>query len=136
MRVIIIILLIITGCIASVNAQLFVDKVKFFEDTAVVKATLSLNFRKLFARRAKEGLIFPALFTCRLSDDFGVSDNMSVEVRGHFRREECYLPPLKLIFKNNPAAGFFRLKALKLVSTCRISMQDEQNLIKEYIIYK
>lgn len=136
MRCFIIILFVLMGCTTAVQAQLFIDKKKFFEDSSVVRATVSLNFKKLMAKSRQQGLVFPAVFTCRLANDLGVTDNISVEVRGHFRREECYLPPMRLIFKNNPNAAFFNLKALKLVSSCRVTKPDEQNLLKEYLIYK
>jgi hypothetical protein len=129
-------MLIIIAFTNRANAQQFVDKVKFFEDTAVVKATLTLNFRKLMQHVAREGLIFPATFSCKTSDSLSVNDSISVEVRGHFRRAECYIPPLKLIYKNNRQAAFYHLKTLKLVSVCYLSETDEQNLLKEYLIYK
>ncbi len=127
----------ITACCHFLAAQqVSVDKVKFFEDTSVVKATLSLNFKKLLSKVDEEGLIFPATFSCKLNEELTVTDNIAVEVRGHFRRGECYLPPLKLIYKNNRQAAFYSLKALKLVSSCRISELDDQNLLKEYLTYK
>ena len=46
------------------------------------------------------------------------------------------MPPLKLIFKNNVNAAFYHLKSLKLVSACKPNSYGEQNLLKEYIIYK
>ena len=126
----------ITTCINLATAQQVVYKVKFFEDTAVVKATLTLNFKKLLSHVGKKGLIFPATFTCSSSDNLSVNDNINVEVRGHFRRDECYIPPLKLIYKNNPRAAFYNFKSMKLVSVCQVTKQDEQNLLKEYLIYK
>ena len=119
----------------TVKAQQSVDKVKFFSDTSVVDATLSLNIKKVMAKKEKVGLIFPATFSAHL-DSSVINDPISVEVRGHFRRGFCYLPPLKLIYKNNPKAAFYHLKSLKLVSGCQVSKFDEQNLLKEYIIYK
>jgi hypothetical protein len=117
-------------------AQQFVDKVKFFKDTSVINATLAFNIKKVLVNKEKEGYIFPATFTCKLDDGLNIKDQISLEVRGHFRREHCYLPPLKLIYKNNPSAAFYHLKSLKLVSTCMPARQDDQNLLKEFLIYK
>ena len=125
--------------ISAVNVtygQKSIDKVKFFTDTSIVNATLTLNIKKVLANKAKEGIIFPATFTCKLGDSLNINDKMEVEVRGHFRRGYCYMPPLKLIYKHNPAAAFYHLKSLKLVSTCMPSKDDEQNLLKEFIAYK
>jgi len=116
--------------------QKSVNKVKFFTDTSTVNATLTLNIKKMLAKKDKVGIIFPATFTCKLGDSLNINDNMEVEVRGHFRRAYCYMPPLKLIYKHNPAAAFYHLKSLKLVSSCMPSKDDEQNLLKEFIAYK
>jgi hypothetical protein len=125
--------------ISAVNVtygQKSIDKVKFFTDTSIVNATLTLNIKKVLANKAKEGIIFPATFTCKLGDSLNINDKIEVEVRGHFRRAYCYLPPLKLIYKHNPAAAFYHLKSLKLVSSCMPARDDDQNLLKEFIAYK
>ncbi len=118
------------------NAQPLVDKVKFFSDTSVIHATLNTNFGKLLRQKYKEGTIFPASFTCKLGDSMAIHDQMAVEVRGHFRRDYCYLPPLKLLFNAVPGATLNPLKGLKLVSACRPVGMYEQYLLKEYLIYK
>ncbi|MFB9843640.1 hypothetical protein [Mucilaginibacter ginsenosidivorans] len=124
-------------CTASsmVSAQKSVDKVKFFTDTSVLNGTLSFNFKKVISNRDKEGAIFPATFICNM-EGLEVHDPIQIEVRGHFRRAHCYLPPLKLIYKNDPSAAFYQLKSLKLVSACMTSNADDQNLLKEFLIYK
>jgi hypothetical protein len=128
--------LLIISTINFTYSQQFIYKVKFFNDTSVVNAALTLNIKKVLANKSKEGYIFPATFTCKIGDSLNVNDKISVEVRGHFRREYCYLPPLKLIYKNNPSTAFYHLKSLKLVSPCRVLWTDEQNLLKEFIVYK
>jgi len=119
----------------TANAQKVVDKVKLFTDTSVLNGTLSFNFKKVISNKDKVGALFPATFICKM-EDLEVHDPIQIEVRGHFRRDHCYLPPLKLIYKNDPSAAFYQLKSLKLVSTCMTSSQDDQNLLKEYLIYK
>jgi hypothetical protein len=125
--------------IFSINvslAQKSVDKNAFFKDTSVVNATLSMNFKKIMAQREKVGAIFPANFSCKVNDSLSISDPVSLEVRGHFRRGFCYLPPLKMVFKTHPGTAFYSLKSLKLVSSCMNTNDDDQNLLKEYMCYK
>ena len=126
---------VITG-ITTTNAQKSVDKVKFFTDTAVVNATLKFNFKKIMSDKDKIGALFPATLSCKMNDGLDVNDHITLEVRGHFRRSYCYLPPLKVIFKNDSTAAFYQLKSLKLVSPCMATRPDDQNLLKEYVIYK
>jgi len=130
-----VLLFLIAGGI-NATAQQFVNKTDFFKDTSVVNATLTFNVKKLFSKKEKEGLVFPATFACKMGDSLNINDPISVEVRGHFRRGYCYLPPLKLIYKNNPAAAFYQFRSLKLVSDCIPDWPGDQNLLKEYLIYK
>jgi hypothetical protein len=120
---------------SSAYAQQTVDRKKFFQDTSMVNATLTFNVKKVMAQKDKVGNKFPATFSCKL-DSSSINDQILIEVRGHFRRGYCYLPPLKLIYKKNPSAAFYKLKMLKLVSACMPSKNDDQNLLKEYMVYK
>jgi len=127
--------LLISGISIS-YAQKVVDKKKFFQDTSLINATLTLNIKNVMAKKDKVGYIFPATFACNLGDSLNIADKVSIEVRGHFRRGYCYLPPIKMIFKSNPSAAFYHLKSLKLVNACMATRSDDQNLLKEYLIYK
>jgi hypothetical protein len=119
-----------------VYAQKFVDKVKFFQDTSIVNATLTFNMQSLFSRKFQVGLTVPATFVCKSGDTLNVDDHILLAVRGHMRREHCDMPPLKLIYKNNPAAAFYRLKTLKLVNACASTNDYDQYILKEYACYK
>src|SRR3569833_258389 len=121
--------------VAPSFAQNKMDKA-LFNDTSVINATLSMNLKKILANVDKQGKIFPATFSCKIGDSLNVNDPISLEVRGHFRRGYCYLPPLKMIFKDHPNTTLYKLKSLKLVSSCMLNVQDDQNLLKEYMCYK
>jgi len=112
-----------------------VDKVAFLNDSSVIKATLVVNMSKCFSH-SKHGDAFPGHFVTTLSDGRNVDDLIQCEIRGHFRQGFCYVPPLKLKFNYKDSATLYSLKSLKLVSECKISADNEQNLLKEYIIYK
>jgi hypothetical protein len=117
-------------------AQKTVDREKFFEDTSIVNATLTFNMGKLLSKKEKIGMIFPATFSCKSGDTIDVNDQILLEVRGHYRREHCDMPPLKVIFKKNPSAAFYELKQLKLVNACQPNTNYDQYLLKEYLCYK
>ena len=120
----------------SASSQQYVNKSRFFSDTSIVNASLTFNLKNIHSNRSKEGYIFPAVFACKIGDSLNVKDAVSLEIRGHFRRGYCYVPPLKVIFKNNPSAAFYHLKSLKLVNACMIAKDYDQYLLKEYLCYK
>jgi hypothetical protein len=112
-----------------------IDKVRFFTDTSVIHANIITNTGKLFGH-FKKGYVLPAVFSGTLPDGTAINDQILLEVRGHFRHDYCYFPPLKLIFKTNTSSALYPLKSLKLVSQCKGFGDYDQYLLKEFIIYK
>jgi hypothetical protein len=113
-----------------------INKVDFFNDDAIINATVEAYWSKLMKQKNKMGQITPARFITKLPDSTSVNEPMQLEVRGHFRRDYCFVPPLKMIFKKTDTSRMHPLKSIKLVSTCRLSRGYEQYLLKEYLVYK
>jgi hypothetical protein len=114
-----------------------IDELQFFADENVMQVIVNLDIRKLMANKLKEGYKFPANFTAKLDDSTEISEPVTLEVRGHFRKENCYMPPLKVNFKSQAAPVLSPLGSLKLVNVCAInSFENTQFLLKEYLIYK
>jgi hypothetical protein len=107
----------------------------FFKDTSVINATLTVDMGKVF-RHSKHGDIFYGNFSTVLPDGSKVNDPVQLQIRGHFRQEFCYVPPIKLKFSYKDSARFAFLKSLKLVSECKVSPDHDQLLLKEFLIYK
>lgn len=116
--------------------QAQVDQVKFFSDTSMINATLTANFKKIIVQKRKIGKKYFGTFNCSLTDKNDINDSIEIEVRGHSRRDLCYIPPLKLNFDYHKGAYLFPLKSLKLVSACNPSEVYDQYLLKEYMVYK
>jgi hypothetical protein len=112
-----------------------IDRQAFLNDSAVINATLVLNMTRVFSR-TKHGDAFYGHFVTSLPDGRKVDDPILLQIRGHFRQGYCYVPPLKLKFNYKDSSALSSLKSLKLVSECKVSSDNEQNLIKEFLIYK
>ena len=113
-----------------------IDKVRFFNDTSIVNATISTNLGKvLVAEKAGLTLLW-ATFTTTLPNATLVNDPVLLEIRGHMRKDYCYLPPLKIVFKSQNSSTLAPLGSLKLVSQCKTNGPYEQYLLKEFLIYK
>lgn len=113
-----------------------IDKVQFFNDTSVLRATISTNMGKLFRQKDKTGNQFQANFTYILPDDSAINEPILLEIRGHFRKDNCYLPALKAIFKYKKSSVLYTLGSLKLVSQCKTSDTYDQYLLREFLVYK
>lgn len=119
-----------------VSGQSFsVDKVRFFNDTSILNVTITTNLSKMFGRK-KEGDQFGGIFATTLTGGISTNDPIILEFRGHFRKDFCYLPPLKINFKNQKDSGFSSLGSLKLVSQCKTYGDFDQYLLKEFLIYR
>ena len=123
-------------CHAAYSQTSSIDKVKFFEDTSIINATITTDMVKLFRQKERAGDEFPANFSATLPGNIVVNDPILLTVRGHYRRGYCYLPPLKVAFKYKKTSVMKPLGDLKLVSQCKTSETNEQYLFKEFLIYK
>ncbi|HLY70412.1 MAG TPA: hypothetical protein VKR53_11840, partial [Puia sp.] len=108
---------------------------EFFKDTSMLNLTIVTNTTRLF-KNNKQGFILPAAAVAKLSNGTSVNDRIEIEVRGHFRHDYCYVPPLKVIFNYDKSSVLSSLKSLKLVNECKVSNVYDQYLLKEFIAYK
>ena len=112
-----------------------VDSVQFFTDEGMIDISLTTDFRGLQNEKGKS-VYQDAEINCRFPDSSLVNEKIEIAARGHFRRDNCTLPPLLLNFRNNSSPRLSSLGKLKLVIACGSAAHDEQVLLKEYLVYK
>jgi hypothetical protein len=113
-----------------------IDRIAFFSDESILKATLVVNMTNVLTNHKKNGYNINGKFVTALPDGTQINDPVILDVRGHFRMEHCFVPPIRLKFNVKESSVFYSLKSLKLVNECKISNEYEQYLLKEYIVYK
>lgn len=113
-----------------------IDRHSFFNDTSVLNVTLTANMNKVLINHKKNGFNISAILATTLPDGTPVNEPVVLDVRGHYRMENCYIPPIRLKFYNDEQSVFYSWKDLKLVSECKISKDNEQYLLKEFLVYK
>jgi hypothetical protein len=112
-----------------------INRAHFFSDSTILNAAIVTNLGKL-VREKKAGYQLRGLFVSMLRDSTAVHDPVMLQVRGHFRKDFCYLPPLEVNFKYEKSATLHKLGSLKLVSECQSGDVYGQYLLKEFIVYK
>ncbi len=117
----------------SISAQK-IDKVKFFEEESIIEATLEMDMKDLLGKKAKERFL-PATFTMNL-DGGSITEKITASARGNFRREQCYMPGLKLKFNVDSNNRTSKLKELKLTNGCNTNEDAGQLVVKEFLVYK
>jgi hypothetical protein len=121
--------------VVSASAQSPVNKVRFFQEDKLVTMDLSTDLKKLVSEKKTE-TYQPATVTLHFPDSTVISEPIQLTARGEFRRTECYVPSIKLNFKNPTSPKLSRLGKLKLVGGCGTRADDERLLLKEFLIYK
>ena len=112
-----------------------VNRQMFFLDDKVIEVTFTTDIKKLRTEK-KVPVWQPANITMQFSDTSIISEQINVEPRGIYRKNNCDLASLMLDFKTPTSPKLSPLKKLKLVGGCSSSKSDEELLLKEYLVYK
>jgi hypothetical protein len=112
-----------------------VDSVKFFDEDGIIEMTLTTDIAKMQKEKGVD-MFQPATVGLRFPDNSIVAEPVTVAPRGHFRREYCNIPPILIDFSTPTSPRLSPLGKLKLVIGCGSNGNDEQLLLKEYLIYK
>ena len=124
--------------VASVGSTA-AERKPLFRDHAVLKAVLTAPISQAYAQRNSDvRLYFPGQWS--YLDENGETRRLdvSIRLRGNFRRQYCELPPLRLNFKKGQVKGtlFEGQDKLKLVAPCQHGLESQQNLLLEYMAYR
>ena len=112
-----------------------INRKSFFLEDKTIEVTFTTDIRKL--RNDKKNPTYqPASITMKFSDTSIISEEVRVEPRGMFRKNNCDMAALMLNFNNSSSPKLSPLKKLKLVGDCKIGSDYEELLLKEYLVYK
>ena len=112
-----------------------VDSIKFFTDDPVIGVTLTTDIRSLQNQKG-EDQFQEASIVCRFPDSTIIDEKVQVTARGNFRRGYCRIPPMAINFRTPGSPRLASLGKLKLVLGCGQKAEDEELLLKEYLVYK
>jgi hypothetical protein len=112
-----------------------VNRKSFFLDDKLIEVTFTTDLRKL--RHDKKIPAYqPAHIVMKFSDSSIISEDIQVQPRGIYRKNNCDIAALMLNFRNASAPKLSPLKKLKLVGGCKIGSGYDELLLKEYLVYK
>ncbi|MGV3710548.1 MAG: hypothetical protein ACO1Q7_17085 [Gemmatimonas sp.] len=124
------------GFASAVHAQ------RLFRTTDVVEATFTTDLRTLVRDRDSTKFVpHGALFTYKEADGKMTSVPVTLQTRGHFRRQarNCDFPPLSMEFKKKAAENTLLQgnTKLKVAVNCRPNNTTyEQYVLQEYAVYR
>jgi hypothetical protein len=118
----------------SIQAQA-VDSIRFFKDEEIITMTLTTDLKALQTQKGDD-VFQEGTVSLKFPDSTVINETVSVGARGNFRRSYCRIPPVMINFRNPKAPRLSSLGKLKLVICCGLKAEDEQLLLKEYLVYK
>lgn len=110
-----------------------------FQDHTVLKAVLTAPISQSYSQRNSDvRLYYPGQWTFINEQGESQRLDVSIRIRGNFRRQYCELPPLRLNFRKSQVKGtlFRGQDKLKLVSPCQHGLESQQKLLLEYLAYR
>jgi hypothetical protein len=118
-------------------AQKVIGKKKFFTSDSLIEVTLKTDFYKLSTDK-KDTNYQPATITWHNVDTVGdVSEEIGVRLRGFFRRTQCSFASIMFKFSDSAKTSNPKsFKRLKVTVPCEWGTEDEQYLLKEFMVYK
>lgn len=125
---------------ASINLmaqEKVMSRKMFFEDTTVLSVTVKTNLKTLLGQ-AKTPNYQKATLSWKTQDGKMQGTNpIRIRLRGNFRREQCGLASLMVDFRDEEKKSNLKnLKEMKWVAPCSNGIQEEQFVIKEFLLYK
>ena len=109
---------------------------KFFSSNETLEAKISFT-PKTLKKSIVDTVYFDTNFAYKIDNSFQEME-IGIRARGNFRRSTCYYPPIKVDFKKKQTKGtvFEGHKKMKLVLPCLKQKDKNDNILKEYIVYK
>jgi len=112
-----------------------VDSIRFFTDEQPLEMNLTTDIKGLQSQKGDD-VFQEGTVTIKFPDSTTVTEAVNVGARGKFRRGYCRIPPMMINFRSAGPSKLASLGKLKLVIGCGARADDEQLLLKEFLIYK
>ncbi len=114
-----------------------VSQEQLFEASYSLPVKLKYS-RKQLRKETNDSIYMASQLLYKLKNNDWKTLDIKIRARGNFRRRTCYFIPIKLkISKSNAKETIFEgQKKLKIVLPCLNEYTSDDNVIKEYIIYK
>jgi hypothetical protein len=111
------------------------ENIGLFEKSEILKLSLRFDITQYTRKKPKDEYL-DAILTYHINENDSVNKNIRIKSRGEFRNQFCSFPPILINLKKaeNRRIDMKKIEKVKLVTHCMAGNED--NLLKEYLIYK
>jgi hypothetical protein len=114
-----------------------VSRKLFFTNDTILDVTLKTDMKRLAAQKKEPSYQKAVLVMPQGEGKPEISADVSVRLRGNFRRENCKIASLMVDFsKEDSTSKLKNLKTMKWVAPCERGFYFEQFVVKEFLTYK
>ena len=119
------------------QTESLLEEKRLFEQIDLLPVKLKYS-RKVLKKETNDSTFMDSELVYKMKNGDWKTLNLKIRARGNFRRKSCYFTPLKLKIKKKEAKEtiFKGQKKLKMVLPCLNEPSKDDNVIKEYVIYK
>jgi len=110
------------------------ERLDLFGPETPLELTVKTDMKNLVGKKEK-GVPIYSTITWKNGDSI-INSPVNVNARGNFRRQECYVPPLKFDFDTATAPQFKGLGGIDLTCQCKTGSSFAQLVYREYMAYK
>ena len=110
------------------------NRLNLFDKDEPLELSVKTDMKNLVGKKVKGAEIYTSI-TWKSADSTFTGD-INLSVRGNFRRQECYVPPLKFNFDTASTPQFKGLGSLDMTCQCKQGSSFAQLVYKEYMCYK
>jgi hypothetical protein len=110
---------------------------RLFEDDKLIQISLRFDMTTYLRAKPKKDYL-KAVISFHLSKTDSINENIRLRTRGLFRYQNCYFAPIELNFKKADFGytDLNKISKIKLVPQCNLGSENENYVLKEYLIYK
>lgn len=131
-------LILLTGSLFMVffaTAQLKAyDRLDMFEKEDPLEINLKTDLKDILGKKANDRMLYSSI-AVKIADST-VQGNVNIRARGKFRRNYCFVPPLKFDFDTSTSPSLNPLGSIDMTVQCKQGKDFEQWLYKEYTTYR
>ena len=119
------------------QTESLLEEKRLFEQIDLLPVKMKYS-RKVLKKETNDSTFMDSELVYKMKNGDWKTLSLKIRARGNFRRKSCYFTPLKLKIKKKEAKEtiFKGQKKMKMVLPCLNETSKDDNVIKEYLIYK
>ncbi len=106
------------------------DRIDMFEKEDPMEITLKTDLKDILGKKANDRMLYSNI-AMKIADST-VQGAVNIRARGKFRRNYCFVPPLKFDFDTSASPTLNPLGSIDMTVQCKQGKEFEQWLFKEY----